>query len=127
MPRARTRSYRKVVLKRLMDFRDHEAGPDAYLSLDPIDILKNPLKKPADRTYYQSAITQLTSEGLILGIDAEGRPVFRINPDSIPDVQKELTQKPTPMLKFVVTLLGALAALAAVIWAIIRFLISRHP
>jgi hypothetical protein len=109
-------SYRKRILRRLKHFYD-EQGPGDLLLLDPIDIIG----KPGGQKYV-AAVNQLMEERLIYGVAAGERPAFRLNPDRIEEVKRELRWYRDPALQFVV---GTLLAVGGLVWAIITFIMER--
>jgi len=112
-------NYRKIVLKRLLDFYEKEGPPPAFLSLDPIVIIGIPVNKD-----YADAINRLISEGIIVGVSAsDNKPAFTLNPEKIDTVRKILRPLwKNPTFQWLV---GILIAVAALLWAIIEFYLRK--
>ena len=105
--------YRKRILRELKDLYDQK-GHDAYTFLDPQNILKKP-----GNDAYAAAVNTLLAERLIIGISTAGKkPAFRLNPDLIDEIKKELDWCRSPISQWIITSIIAVCGLAV---AVIKF------
>jgi len=111
-------SYRRRILRRLVDFFD-KVGPTQLLKLDPMDIIGKPVNEK-----YAAALNQLLAAKLVLGEDVGGGigPAFRLNPDKLDDIKRELRWYRDPAWQFWV---GTGIAIAGLVLAILTFLVKK--